>query len=370
VLMNDPAERLFTREQTAASDVAVRVQSNDAHFTSFASNLLFAGEMLRYQGAVGLLDPETGETLPFEAVAGKVLSAQGELIGLVTILHDQRQALERERLYEQVKQASEALEGKVREATGELSRQNELLRRQAIQLEQASALKSQFLANMSHEFRTPLNAILGYTSMLLQGVFGGMADSQRNSLSRIDTSGRHLLALINDILDISRIEAGKMPVHLAEFPLPELIAEVMAEVEPIVSRTRLSLSRELPLDLPSLHSDRAKVKQIVLNLLTNALKFTPEGLVKISAIWDPHSDRVLVAVTDTGIGIAPGDQARIFEDFSQADSSPTRAYGGAGLGLAICRRLASMLGGQIRLDSVVGRGSTFTLMVPRTLHAL
>jgi signal transduction histidine kinase len=143
----------------------------------------------------------------------------------------------------------------------------------------------------------------------------------------------------------------------------------MAEVEPIVSRTRLSLSRELPLDLPPLQSDRAKVKQIVLNLLTNALKFTPEGSVKISAIWDKPSDRVLVAVTDTGIGIAPGDQARIFEDFSQADSSPTRAYGGAGLGLAICRRLASMLGGQIRLDSVVGRGSTFTLMVPRTLHA-
>jgi PAS domain S-box-containing protein len=368
VLMNDPAERLFTVEPGAASDVAVRVQSNDAHFTSFVSNLLFAGEMLRYQGAVSLLDPETGDTLPFEAVAGKVLSAQGELIGLMTILHDQRQALERERLYEAVKQASRELEGKVREATGELSRQNELLRRQAIQLEQASALKSQFLANMSHEFRTPLNAILGYTSMLLQGVFGGMSDSQRNSLARVDTSGRHLLALINDILDISRIEAGKMPVHLAEFPLPELIAEVMAEVEPIVSRTRLALSRDLTPELPPVHSDRAKVKQIVLNLLTNALKFTPEGSVKISATWDSPGDRILIAVTDTGIGIAPGDQARIFEDFSQADSSPTRAYGGAGLGLAICRRLASMLGGQIRVDSAVGRGSTFTLMVPRTLH--
>jgi PAS domain S-box-containing protein len=368
VLMNDPAERLFTVDREAASEVAVRVQSNDAHFTSFVSNLLFAGETLRYQGAVGLLDPETGTILPYEAVAGKVLSAQGELIGLVTILHDQRQALERERLYDQVKLASAELEAKVHQATAELSRQNELLRRQAIQLEQASALKSQFLANMSHEFRTPLNAILGYTSMLLQGVFGAMSDSQRNSLSRVDTSGRHLLALINDILDISRIEAGKMPVHLAEFPLPELIAEVMAEVEPIVSRTRLSLTRELPAELPPLHSDRAKVKQIVLNLLTNALKFTPEGSVKISATWEPSSDRVLIGVSDTGIGIAPEDQARVFEDFSQADSSPTRAYGGAGLGLAICRRLASMLGGQIRLDSAVGKGATFTLMVPRTLH--
>jgi PAS domain S-box-containing protein len=368
VLMNDPAERLFTSAGGAAGDVAVRVQSNDAHFTSFVSNLLFAGETLRYQGAVGLLDPETGVALPFEAVAGKVLSANGELVGLVTMLHDQRQALERERLYEQVKLSSQELAVKVREATGELSRQNELLRRQAIELEQASALKSQFLANMSHEFRTPLNAILGYTSMLLQGVFGGMTDSQRNSLSRVDTSGRHLLTLINDILDISRIEAGKMPVHLVEFSLSELIAEVMAEVEPIVRRTRLTLSQKLAQDLLTLHSDRAKVKQIVLNLLTNALKFTPEGSVKISATWDQVSDRVLIAVSDTGIGIAPADQARIFEDFSQADSSPTRAYGGAGLGLAICRRLASMLGGHIRLDSVVGRGSTFTLTMPRALH--
>jgi PAS domain S-box-containing protein len=369
IRMNPTAERLFTVTDDEKPEALVRVQSNDAHFTSFVSNLLFAGDTMRYEGSIGLTEPVTGEPLPVEAVGGKVLSAHGELIGVVTILHDQRAVLEKQRLYEQLKEASEALEEKIRQATTELVRQNELLRRQAIQLEQASALKSQFLSNMSHEFRTPLNAILGYTSMLLQGVTGELTAQQRRSLSRVDSSGRHLLALISDILDISRIEAGKMPVHLSAFQLPELVAEVMAEVEPIISRTRLTVTRGLAPDLPGILSDRAKVKQIVLNLLTNALKFTPEGSVRVSAVYERTEDRVLIAVADTGIGIADEDQGKVFDDFSQADNSTTRAFGGAGLGLAICRRLAAMLGGQITLQSKLGRGSTFTLIVPRSLDS-
>ncbi|MGH7392231.1 MAG: ATP-binding protein [Candidatus Rokuibacteriota bacterium] len=369
VLMNAPAERLFTVDPDAPGEATLRVQSNDAHLSSFVSNLMFAGDTLRYAGGISLAEPVTGRTLPVEAVAGKVLSGHGELMGVVTILHDQTEALERQRLYEEVKRASEQLEDKVREATGELVRQNELLRRQALQLEQASALKSQFLANMSHEFRTPLNAILGYTSMLLQGVSGELTPLQRRGLTRVDSSGRHLLALINDILDISRIEAGKMPVRVTEFTLAELVAEVMAEVEPIIGRTTLAVTRALAPDLPALRSDRQKVKQIVLNFLTNALKFTPEGSVKVTTGMDARTDCVLIAVADTGIGIAEDDQAKVFEDFSQADNSPTRAYSGAGLGLAICRRLASMLGGSITLQSKLGRGSTFTLSLPRRLGA-
>src|SRR5207249_5188708 len=156
-------------------------------------------------------------------------------------LHDRREAIEKARLYEQLKQASDELERKIQAATADIARQNELLRRQALQLEQASALKSQFLANMSHEFRTPLNAILGYTSMLLQGISGDLPPAQRKSLARIDSSAHHLLALINDILDISRIEAGKMPIHVGKFAITDLISEIVAEVEPIVSRTRLTL---------------------------------------------------------------------------------------------------------------------------------
>src|SRR5262249_32078498 len=152
---------------SANEDVIARVRSNDAHFSSFVSNLLFSGDLQRYSGYIGLVDPESGAALPFAATAAKVLSQHAELIDVVTILHDRTESLEKERLYEELKRASDELEAKVRTATAELVRQNELLRRQAFQLEQASTLKSQFLANMSHEFRTPLNAVLGYTSMLL-----------------------------------------------------------------------------------------------------------------------------------------------------------------------------------------------------------
>ncbi len=369
VLMNAPAETLFTAPPAASGDVAVRVQSNDAHFSSFLTDVLTgAGARARHSAALSLVDPRTGAVLPVEAVAGKVLSQQGQLVGIVTILHDQRQAQERERLYAELKRASSELEEKVRQATAELVRQNELLRRQALQLEQASALKSQFLANMSHEFRTPLNAILGYTSIMLQGVTGELPAAARRSLSRVDSSARHLLSLINDILDISRIEAGKMPIHASRFEIAELVAEVLAEVEPISARTRVPVLRELAEEVPPVESDRAKVKQIVLNLLTNALKFTPQGWVKITAGYEPATDRVQVAVADTGIGIAEDDQARIFEDFTQADASPTRAYSGAGLGLSISRRLATMLAGEITMTSKIGQGSTFTLSLPRTLQ--
>jgi signal transduction histidine kinase len=366
IMMNDPAERLFTPPKGAPEDAVLRVGANDAHFSSFVANLLFSGETMRYRGDITLAEPSTGRTNPFEAVAGKILSEHGELIGIVTILHDKAEAIERERLYEQLKLASSELEDKVAQATAELVRQNELLRRQHIQLEQASALKSQFLANMSHEFRTPLNAILGYTSMLLQGVAGGeMTPAQKRNLSRVDSNARHLMGLINDILDISRIEAGKMPLHSTDFRLTDLVAEVMAEVEPIIARTRVKVETDVAPAASKLYADRQKVKQIVLNLLTNALKFTPEGSVTMVARHRATGDEVTIAVIDTGIGIAPADQEKIFEDFQQADNSPTRQYSGAGLGLSICRRLADMMDGRITLQSHVGKGSTFTLVLPR-----
>ncbi len=367
ILMNAPAERLFTVGPDARDEVVARVGANDAHFSSFVSNLLFAGQAVRHRGEMNLADPETGATLPVEALAGKILSEHAELIGVVTILHDRTEALERERLYDQLKQASTLLEEKVREATTELIRQNELLRRQHIELEQASALKSQFLANMSHELRTPLNAILGYTSLLLHGVAGPLDTEQKRHLMRVDSNGRHLLSIINDILDISRIEAGKMPMHLGDFTLPELITEVRTELEPLIARSQLSIKNEVREGLPTVHSDRQKVKQIVLNLLSNALKFTPNGWVKISTGFDRATEHVVIAVQDSGIGIAESDHEKIFEDFRQADDSTTRQYGGAGLGLSICRRLASMLDGAIELKSSRGDGSTFTLRFPRTV---
>ena len=170
-----------------------------------------------WRGDIGFSDPISGRALPVEAIAGKILSANSELAGIVTILHDQTEALERAGLYEELKRASDELENKVRTATGELAQQNALLRAQAIALEQASAAKSSFLANMSHELRTPLNAMLGYASMVLQGVYGEPEPDQQRALSRIESNGRHLMGLVNDVLDISRIEAGRMPVQLTEF---------------------------------------------------------------------------------------------------------------------------------------------------------
>src|SRR5262249_52156798 len=205
-----------------------------------------------------------------------------------------------------------------RRAPEALAHQNELWRRQAIELEQASQPKSQSLANMSHEFRTPLNAILGYTSMLLEGMSGELNGGQSKSLQRVDSNGKHLLAIINDILDISRIEAGRMPLHLSQFRLAALVGEVVAELEPVIqARRRVKVASSVAPNVPPITSDRAKVKQIVLNLLTNALKFTPAGKVTVEASYDARARTVSVAVADTGIGIAEKDQALVFEDFRQ-----------------------------------------------------
>ncbi|GMU01076.1 hypothetical protein KH5H1_51960 [Corallococcus caeni] len=375
VMMNDPAERLFAWPQSGgtsgegAADEATlrRVRANDALFASFLANLLgpVNAGVSRWKSQLTLDDPSTGSPVPMEAMANKVLGDGGELTGIVTVFHDRTEVLERARLLERVKEVSSELEARVQSATAELAEQNEKLRRQAIQLEQASAAKSQFLANMSHEFRTPLNAILGYTNMLLQGVSGEMTPPQRRNLTRIDSNGRHLLEVINEILDITRIEAGRMPLHLSDFGIPELLQEVMAEMDPIIARSKLTVETRLDEALPGVWSDRQKVKQIVLNLLSNALKFTHEGGVHIAAEYQNATGTVAISVKDTGIGIDVSNQEKIFEDFQQVDSSPTRAYGGTGLGLSICRRLAAMLGGRVSLQSAPGQGSTFTLHFPR-----
>jgi PAS domain S-box-containing protein len=366
MLMNAPAEELFTLLPEADSSAQRNVQANDAHFSSFISGLLLGetgpGEIRR--GELALLNPTSGETVPVEAIAGKVLTDTGELTAIVTILHDRREALERARLYEQLKRGADELQARVQAATAELATQNELLRRQAIELEQASRLKSQFLANMSHEFRTPLNAILGYTHMLLQGVAGDLLPAVKRQLQRIDSNGRHLLTIINEILDITRIEAGKMPMQLSEFNLNELVPEVMAELDPVIARSKLAVTPKLSPDAPLVFSDRQKVKQIVVNLLSNALKFTHEGEIQIAVAFNPANTTATIEVSDSGIGIAPENHEKIFEDFRQVDDSPSRPYGGTGLGLAICRRLANALGGRIALRSAIGSGSVFTLTIP------
>jgi PAS domain S-box-containing protein len=362
VLTNPPAERMFTVLAPGGDEEEQRrVRANDALFTSFVSNL-YTGQSKQWRGELTLFDPQTGGTVPVEAISGKVVSRQGEDTWTVTILHDLTEAVEKAILYEQVKRHSEELREKVTEATAELAEQNELLRRQAFELERASAMKSQFLANVSHELRTPLNAIIGYTHLLLEGVSGDLARPQRDKLVRIDSNAKHLLSIINDLLDIARIESGKLPVHFEPLRVSELIDEVMAEVEPLIARTSLRVRRSPAEAIPELTSDRKKMKQILLNLLSNALKFTPQGEV---AIEIQHAgEQVTIAVSDTGIGISEENQRLIFQEFAQTDSSYARRAGGTGLGLSICRRLAGSLGGEIRVVSRLGEGSTFTLELP------
>jgi PAS domain S-box-containing protein len=363
-MTNAPAERLFTASPDAAIDEILRVRANDAHFSSHVANLFFMDATGRFRGELNLADPKTAAHVPVEAISGKIVSEHGEVTAIVTILHDRTEAVERARLYEELKKASDLLEQKVRDATAELVRQNELLQRQALELEAASSAKSQFLANMSHEFRTPLNAILGYTSMLLQGISGTLSPALDRQLRRVDSNAKHLLTIINDILDIARIEAGKMPLNVTRFAVADLVKEVLAEVDPLIAKSKLTVKTEIGRQLPTLKTDRPKVKQILMNLISNALKFTPSGSVTVSAQPHRRGGEVWISVADTGIGISARDQEAVFQDFRQVDNSPTRQYGGTGLGLAICRRLATVLGGDIELVSQLGKGSTFTLILP------
>jgi signal transduction histidine kinase len=364
--MNPPAERLFTVETKASVEATQRVAANDAVFTSFLGNLSTSPQPT-WRGRLMFTEPATGMAVPMEAVSGEIRSSQGDPTAVVTILHDLTEALEKEALYEQVKRHSEELGARVREATAELAGQNELLRRQALELEQASAMKSQFLANISHELRTPLNAIIGYGHLLAAGISGPVNAAQSDKLKRLEANAQHLLTLINDLLDIARIESGKMPLRVEHFAVPALIDEVVRELEPLIDGKGIDFSVALEPRLPKLATDRQKVKQIVVNFLSNALKFTERGRVQIRG-ERRRDGGVAIAVTDTGVGISAENQPRIFEAFATGDRRGSSAAGshGTGLGLAICRRLASILEARIELRSALGEGSTFTLHLPPT----
>ncbi|MBI1774228.1 MAG: GAF domain-containing protein [Proteobacteria bacterium] len=230
------------------------------------------------------------------------------------------------------------------------------------QLEIASQHKSQFLANMSHELRTPLNAILGYTELILDDIYGTMPEKVRGVLARVQSNGRHLLGLINDVLDLSKIEAGQLTLSLADFSIKEVVHSVYTAVEPLAAAKKLAFKVELAGSLPPGRGDERRLAQVLLNLVGNAIKFTDAGEVVIRA--SAANGAFTVAVADTGPGIASADQAKIFGEFQQADNSSTRQKGGTGLGLSIAKKIIEMHGGRIWVDSVVGRGSTFSFTLP------
>jgi GAF domain-containing protein/anti-sigma regulatory factor (Ser/Thr protein kinase) len=230
------------------------------------------------------------------------------------------------------------------------------------QLALASQHKSQFLANMSHELRTPLNAILGYAELLVDGIYGQLPDRPRGVLERIQNNGKHLLALINDVLDLAKIEAGQLALTLEDYNLAEVVQTVVTATEPLASAKGLKFVTAVQNNLPMAHGDARRVSQVLLNLLGNAIKFTEAGEVEIRAIAD--KSQFVLTVRDTGPGIADADQERIFGEFQQIDNSNTRKQGGTGLGLAISKRMVEMQGGTIAVDSTLGQGSTFRVLLP------
>jgi signal transduction histidine kinase len=230
------------------------------------------------------------------------------------------------------------------------------------QLEIASQHKSQFLANMSHELRTPLNAILGYTELMADGIYGELPEKTMGVLKRLESNGRHLLGLINDVLDLSKIEAGQLVLELSDYSLEDIAQTVRSTLEPLAADKKLAFKIEVAPKLPPGHGDGRRLTQVVINLVGNAIKFTDTGEVVIKATATDGSFHL--SVCDTGPGISAADQAKLFQEFQQADNAVTRKKGGTGLGLAISKRIVEMHGGKIWVESQLGRGSTFAFTLP------
>ncbi|MGE5264979.1 MAG: GAF domain-containing protein [Acidobacteriota bacterium] len=312
---------------------------------------------------IGIVNAESAQPNAF---------GEQDLRFLTTLAGQVAIAIQNVRLFEDVQHWAEELERRVEERTDALGQANQ-------RLLEADRVKSQFLANMSHELRTPMNAVIGYTELLLEGTYGPLTTQQQDRLQKVVRNAKSLLQLINDILDISKIEAGRLTLNLSPANLGDVITASLQTVEPLAREKHLHLDVEVDRNLPRVVLDETRIKQVLDNLLANAVKFTEHGNVAIRALCWQEGDRrspitwpgappsgawALVGVSDTGIGIAREDLSKIFEAFRQADNSTTRRYGGTGLGLAIARELVEMHGGSIWAESVVGNGSTFYFTLP------
>jgi signal transduction histidine kinase len=372
VVANARAAHLFSEVEGEGEDRRRIARENTVRLGSF----LAGSQPRRDQPGpreLALVDPSDGSDLRFEARLATV-ARKGADDGRLWILRhltgrtrtdarDERE--ERDAGHERDERDERAAPGggRARVATAELVERDRRPGWQGLELEEASRMKSEFLASMSHELRTPINAVMGYTALLREEIYGELTDKQKGGLEKINAASRHLLDLINDILDLSKIEAGRMPVHLEEVSLREIIVNLGDAVRPRAEEKGLDLAVNIDPALPDLFTDRTKLKQILLNLLSNAVKFTSEGGVTLEAS-PADGDRVRLVVADTGIGIEAEDLETIFDDFRQVDQSPTREYGGTGLGLSITRKLVALLDGDIAVDSTSGVGTTFEVEMP------
>jgi signal transduction histidine kinase len=247
----------------------------------------------------------------------------------------------------------------------ELETQRQQIQSQNVRLLEAAELKSQFLATMSHELRTPMHAIMGFSQLLLRQ--NQISPTQADMVNRILTNGKNLVALIDDILDLSKIEAGHLELKPKRFRLPDLLSTTTEELRSLAAQKQLQLSHQSALANPYVTNDSDRLRQVIVNLLSNAIKFTESGRIDVE-VREVSADRIVMLVTDTGIGIAPAEIPHIFEEFRQVDQTITRRHAGTGLGLAITRWLVQMMGGQISVNSQLGQGSTFRVDLPREIR--
>jgi CheY-like chemotaxis protein/HAMP domain-containing protein len=282
--------------------------------------------------------------------------ASGKIRAFVERLEQQNQELQAQQ------EELEAQAEELRKQAEELQGQNVELEQQRLSLEEASRMKSQFLSNMSHELRTPLNSVMALSRVLMMQAKAKLSAEEINYLEIIERNGKNLLTLINDILDLSKIEAGRMDVNPKPFSLRLTLENIVESIAPLAGEKQIELRREIPEDLPTLESDEIRVSQILQNLIGNAVKFTAAGSVTVSVL--SGHEKFSVRIADTGIGIAENDLPYIFDEFRQVDGSSARRHEGSGLGLAIARKAARMLGGEITVQSAPGKGSTFTLTLP------
>jgi len=292
---------------------------------------------------------KSGERIHAEVNAAHI-PYNGKPADLVII----RNINERKKAEADIRKLNETLERRVEERTRELASANERL----IELDR---LKSMFLASMSHELRTPLNSILGFSGLLLMGMSGELNPEQAKQLSMVQASAAHLLELINEILDISKIESGRVDLAIESFPIADVVTETLKAVTPLAEAKGLALAANVPGDLVC-QSDRRRIKQVLTNLLGNAIKFSDQGGVRVDVA--ASGEDLTVSVSDSGIGIRPGDIDKLFNPFSQIDMSSTKQYEGTGLGLYLCRKIMTHLHGEISVQSEFGRGSTFTFVLP------
>ena len=352
-----PVSRITVREIVGEGSSGVLRLTGDPHVSARAK--------LRLPGTPGaetVIAPQRSAgrlvgllvALPADTLTPPQLDALALAVPNLAIACERESAFQHtRRLATEVRKTATYLE----EQSDELTRLNE-------ELGKANRMKSDFLANMSHELRTPLNSIIGFSDMLLTEEIGPLSEMQRDFLDTVARNGRHLLQLISELLDLSKIEAGHLRLTLEPVDLRQLLHEAADSVRAQTEKRHHRLDLDLPGDPLSVTADHVRVRQVLLNLLSNAIKFTPEG-GQVRLAGRPESDGVRIEVGDTGIGISPADQQKLFRGFVQLDPSASRHYEGTGLGLALCKRLVELHGGRIGVDSDHGRGSTFWFTLPR-----